>query len=405
MRPVSDTLNGIVQSTHVSRCRVRVVTGFPQSTTPTAGTALDVIGGSVEMDSSAEVRSTLDLTVREPWGSIVPDGSELFVEYGVEISGGTFEWVSLGYFRIDEVTQQSWDAPLRVTGSDRMAQVRETENMFVDLSIPETTTHLEFYGSLLYANLALPWMHVNAGVFPFSVSDRTIVYGYADAASRQIGYQQPLGEDTYYAAMKTLAERNNHRLFFDYLGRLNVVSDVVEPSLVADLEVRAGAGGQLSNIRRQLTRRGVYTSVRVNGTQSTEGEPPWGWAASGGASVPNPALDAPSWYGKFGRIMKRFSSPLLNDHDATVAAANTIMAKVKGLPTVLSFDMIPHPGLETLDTVNVSWPENPTSQSGSVADATTSAQTIEKHVVDRLTFPLTGGKMNVTTRARFLRVD
>lgn len=403
MRPVSDTLKGIVSSTHTAKTRVRAVTGFPQSTTPAgAGDPLAVVDGFVEMDSTAEVRSTLDLEVRAPWGSIVPDGTELFVEYGVEVSGGSFEWVSLGYFRIDEVTQSGWDGNLKITGSDRMAQVRDTENMFSSQSIPAATSDQVFYASLLYANQGQAWMHGNAGVFPSGTASTNIVFDY-DANSAVVGYQQPLGEDPYYEMMKTRAERSGKRLFFDYLGQLNVVSDVVEPNPTADLIVRAGKGGQLSNVSRQITRRGVYTSVRVTGQQATEGDPPWGWSGSGGASVPNPALSAPSWYGKFGRIVRRFASPLLLDQPACTAAADTLMSKVKGLPSVLSFDMIPHPGLETLDTIQVTWPEN-TVSAGTVPNTTTSGQTEETHVVDRLTFPLAGGPMKVTTRAKYVVV-
>ncbi|MFJ8966043.1 DUF5047 domain-containing protein [Lentzea sp. NPDC102401] len=401
MRPVSDTLKGIVSSTHTAKTRVRTVTGFPQSTAPAgAGEPLAVVDGFVEMDSSAEVRSTIDLEVRAPYGSLLPDGTELFVEYGVEVSGGSFEWTSLGYFRIDEVTQAGWDGTLRITGSDRMAQVRDTENMFSSQSIPAGTSDQVFYASLLYSNQAQTWMHSSAGVF--GTAAVAIVFDY-DANSATVGYQQPLGEDTYYEMMKTRAERSGKRLFFDYLGQLNVVSDVVEPNPVADLIVRAGKGGQLSNVSRQITRRGVYTSVRVTGQQATEGDPPWGWSGSGGASVPNPAPNAPSWYGKFGRIVKRFASPLLLDQPACTAAADTLMSKVKGLPSVLSFDMIPHPGLETLDTVVVTWPEN-TASAGTVPDATTSGQAEEIHVVDRLRFPLAGGPMSVTTRAKYLVV-
>lgn len=402
MRPVSAKLAGIVSSTHVARCRVRTVLGFPTSTNPTAGAPLLVVGGHVEMDSTAEVRSTLDLEVMAPWGTLLPDGTELFVEYGVEISGGQFEWISLGYFRIDEVTQDELDGPLRVTGSDRMAQVTETENMFSTVSVPRTTTDFVFYNSLLYANQSVSWMNSSAGVFP-SGTTGTVIADY-DLTSKTTGYKQPLSEDTYYTMMKTRAERTSKRLYFDYLGRLTVVSDAVVAKAVPDLRVVAGPRGQLSRVRRQVTRRGVYTSTRVTGTQSTEGDPPWGWQASGGASLPNPAPDAPSWYGKFGRILDRFSSPLLTDTAACDEAGRTRMAKIQGLPRGLSFEMIPNPALEALDTIEVTWPEIPASYSGSLKNTGGNQVTTEKHVVDRLRFPLTGGPMEVTTRGSFIKV-
>lgn len=408
MRTTSTTLANIVTSTHNATTRARLVTGFPQSTNPLTGigSAIPVVGGKVDMDSTAEIRSTLDMRVRVPWLTVIPDGTELLVEQGVEISGGSFEWVSLGFYRIDEVSQRGWDAELLVTGSDRMAQVRDTENVFATNSIPKTTTHADFYKGLLYGLPSSTWMHPQAGVFPSTTVDQTVVFDYADSATRTIGYQQPLAEGTYYDIMKKLADRTGKRLFFDYLGRLNVVSDIVQPASVPHLIVAAGPGGQLSDIKRQITRRGVYTSTRVQGTQQTEGDPPWSWTASGGSIItPNPAPDAPAWEGKFGRIVKPYSSPLLTTTAECLAAGMTVMAKVKGLPTSLAFDMTPHPGLETLDTVQVVWPENPASTTGSVANTSTSNQTSEIHVVDRLSFPLGGkGKLSVTTRDRFYKV-
>lgn len=406
MRPISERTKGIVSSTHVSRCRVRPVLGFPQSLTPAAGDPVPVARGFVEMDSTAEVRSTLDVTVRAPWLSLLPDGTELFVEQGIEVSGGSTEWVALGYFRMDEITQDDWDSTLLITGSDRMAQVKDTDNASATGSIPKNTTHLDFYRALLYGSAVLSWSGVNAGVFPAGTVDQDIIFDYADAATRTIGYQQPLGEDNYFEIMKALAERTGKRLFFDYRGRLNVVTDVVTTKPTPDLTVLAGKGGQLAKVKRQVTRRGVHTAARITGTQETEGDPPWAWRASGGVTVPNPAPNAPSFTGKFGRIVKRFSSPLLTTTGECETAGDTIMAKVQGLPTGLSIEMIPNPALETLDTIRLRWPDNRTSLSGTAPNPGTSAnQADETHVVDRLRFPLAGsGRMQVTTRGNFTKV-
>lgn len=391
MRPVSARLLNIVTGSHTARTRVKLVTGFPQSTTP-AGTQLTVVSGDVKMDSSAVVRATLDCEVLAPWGSILPDGSELFVEYGVEVAGGATEWVSLGYFRIDDVTQGSLNGPTRISASDRMQQVVDTEAVFPWVA-PAGTTHLDFFDSLLYGQSPATWFHPNAGVFN-SPAAQTIISDY-DLAATTIPYQIPL-DRPFQELMQQVADTVGKRLFFDYLGRLNIVNADVTATSGAVVTLEAGMDGVVRGVSRQIKRDGVYTSVRAEGSAPTEGLPPWGYDFIGAQST-DAGLPALSWYGKFGRVLKTFSSPLLTTSAACAESADTIQAKVLGLPYSLSLGCVPNPALEPLDVIRVRFPGTGESQTppppGMIFDPVE-----ELHVIDSLTFPLAGGDMDITTR-------
>lgn len=390
MRPVSDRLLGVVQGAHTAKARATLVTGFPQSTTPT-GTALTVLAGDVKMDSSAAVRSTIDCTVLAPWGAIRPDGSELFVEYGVEVAGGTTEWVALGYFGIQDVEQDGVNGPLRITGADRMARVMESETSWSYIA-PEGTTHAAFFAKLLYGEATPTWFETDTGVFPNATAATTIVSDYTmsgETLPADLQLDKPFGE-----LLQKVAADHNKRLFFDYKGRLNVAdADVTAAAEDSVVTITAGAGGTLIGLNRKVTRDGVYNACRVEGEQPTTGDPPWGAAW-------NNTLYGIGREGAFGNVVKRFSSPVLTTPLACVAAAETIRDKIQGLDYSLSFSMVPNPGLETLDVVSVRFPgggpDGITPRPG-YAPATT-----EVHVIDSLQFPLGGGTMQVTTRGGWM---
>ncbi len=388
MRPVSERLLNIVTGSHTARTRVKLVTGFPQSTTPT-GTALTLLSGDVKMDSSAVVRATLDCEVLAPWGTVLPDGSELFVEYGVEVAGGSTEWVALGYFRIDEVSQVAVNGPTRISASDRMQQVVDTEAVFPWVA-PVGTTHADFFDSLLFGQVPTTWFHPNAGVFN-SPAAQTIISDY-DMNATLLPYQIPL-DRPFYELLQGVADTIGKRMFFDYLGRLNVVDAALPLGGASVWTIEAGVDGTLRGLSRQITRDGFYNSVRAEGSAATEASPPWNYVVTPLANT----MGSLSWYSRFGRILRSFSSPLLLTSAACLAAAQTLYDQATGLPYSLSMDTVPNPGLEPLDVVTVRFPGEGLSQTPPPPGMHVDPQQ-EVHVIDSLTFPLAGGDMSITTR-------
>ena len=391
MRSLSFALQNILTASHSARTRLRAVTGFPQSTTPT-GTDWGIVDGDVRLESAAVVRGTLDATLNAPWGQLWPDGREVFVEYGVEIAGGQTEWVSLGYFGVDSVDQADLNDSIRITGSDRMAQVERTKAVF-PWTAPVGTTHRDFITSLLYGQSPVTWFHTNAGVFPFSTSSKSIVADY-NLDTTTLSTQISLDADTnFYEYLRDLADTVGRRIYFDYKGRFTLVDSTLATTNPA-LTLTAGRFGTVRNISRRVTREGAYNSVRAESSDATSGDPPWNYYVTP-LSMPEPAL---SWYGQFGRILRQYASPVLTTSDACLAAAKTLYYQgVAGLPYTLAFDMVPHPGLEPLDLVSITFPSAGPSTTkppipGMLAPVT------ELHVADTITFPLLPGEMRVTTR-------
>jgi hypothetical protein len=407
MRPTSTRLREIVKSTHTARGRVTLIkptgTGYyvhSQSLAP-AGDRLTVLDGDVRMDSGAVIRSTIDVTVQAAWGVILPNGAELFAEYGVEVAGGQFEWVALGYFRVETVDETE-PGVVRVTGSDRMAQAADTETIYPWVA-PANVSHGDFLQALLFGQDPVTWFHRNAGVFTWYSTDQAIVTDYA-ADTVALGVQVPL-DKPFSEHLVEFGTRVGKRLFFDYRGRLNVVADSVSPAATPVRTVRAGPGGGVRNIRRQVTREGVYTSTSTKAETPTEGATPIGWRTWGELRYPDQMYFPPGlrWYDAFGRVVRKYSSPLLTTSAALDAAAWTWLQKCQGLPYTLSFSMPADPTLEPLDTVAVQLPIQPRGMAyppPPVLNDGTS--TTERHVIDTLSFPLTGGDMHVTTRGALM---
>ncbi|MCF7548895.1 DUF5047 domain-containing protein [Pseudonocardia sp. WMMC193] len=399
-RPTSDLLRNIVKGSHTARARVThvndSVASFSQSLTP-PGLQLTVLDGDVRMDSSATVRATLDCTVQARWGTLKPNGGELFVEYGVEIAGGRTEWVSLGYFGIDEVTQDEVNGPLHIQASDRMKQVERTEAVY-NWVAPAGTTHSDFFRSLIWGQNPTTWFHPNAGALYYGAPEKDLIADY-DMTTATIPYAVQL-EKTFSEHLAEIADTIGKRFFFDYRGRPTVIDADVNTSVAPVTTIEAGPGGVLGGMRRRLTRDGVYNSAVSTGSQPTEDVPPSGWALFTESPSNSQYVTTPrglSWYGPFGRVLKRYSSPLLTNSGQCISSSRTWLEKVKGLPYSLSFDMIADPTLEPLDVVRVRFPglgpSNTPPPPGMGIDPAE-----EIHVIDSMVFPLTGGAMTVTTR-------
>lgn len=412
MRPVSDRLQRIVSSSHTAKARVREVHDFPQTVTPAnAGPELKVLDGSVRMESGAEVRATLELTVDAPWGSIIPDGRELFVEYGVQVAGGAYEWVSLGYFGVVDVEQSEINGPLRVTAADRMARLAGTSSP-TPLVAPANATVYELFRQLQWG-LAWgagtgAWGEASLGAFPHVGTqdlEPTLTIFDSGLGSSPLGLAQVLDDRNYAQIAWEVARNKSRRLFYDYRGCLNVVSQYVLPDAEPVASINAGNAGSLSSMRRLVSREGAYTAAQASSSAPMEGQPVWD-SAFMGSPKPGAVYNDP-WFTdndfinspkrrKFGLQTVRVSRPdILTYADATTAAAYALYQS-KGLPYSLSLTCVPNPGLEPLDTIEIRFPDG--GMPGLSHGATT-----EKHVIDALTFPLTGGAMTIETRGGWIR--
>ena len=133
MRPVSAAFLAAVAGSHIAAFRATLVTTYQEGTTP-SGTDVPVIGGDVTLDSTADVRGTLELiTDGTGWDAraghhpIQCYGQELYVERGVQI-GGSVTWVGQGYYKIQSVEQATApDGNLTIEASNRMQTIIDAQ--------------------------------------------------------------------------------------------------------------------------------------------------------------------------------------------------------------------------------------------------------------------------------------
>lgn len=363
MRPVSPAFLRALRNSHTAISRVRVCSTYQTGTDPD-GEEIPLISGSVSLDATADVRATADVTTdgvgrwpASPTDLFAPYGNELYVERGVEVSG-TREWVGLGYFRIDRPDQDSApDGPIRLAGSDRMAGIVDAKLTTPITWYPNHTFRQAFERLVfeVYPNLVIDYDFNPDGV--------------------TVGRQVVVDEDRY-AFLADLCRAISKVMHFDHTGTLVVAAapNPAEPVWTVD----HGPTGVLTSLARSQDRQGIYNAVVAEG-EAADGTPPVrAIAYDVGPSSPT------YWYGRFGKVPRRYSSPLLTRQAQAEQAATALLSRSLGAPYSISFGVIPNPALEPLDPILVTYADESPA---------------EHHVVQTLDVGLgEGDTMSGTTR-------
>lgn len=342
MRPVSKGFLAAVGGSHNIAVRLRAVPAGQTGTSPTGGVTLPLIGGDVVLDGGADIRSTLEceIAAREPdtgdalWPAaagdpLTPYGAhELFVERGVAFGGGVVEYVSLGYFRINDVEQPAApDGPIRITAVDRMAMIIDAKLTSV-LQFGAAETYgavVEALAADAYGDVVIEW-------------DDELIEG--DAIGRTF-----IVEEDRYARLRELVTGVGKVAYFDHRGVL-IVRTPPSPSLPL-WAVARGRGGVLVSAGRSLSRSGVYNGVLATG-EALDTEPPVrALAVDSSASSPT------FWGGPFGKVPRVFASPLLTTDSQAALAAETVLRRSLGLPYNVDFTAVPNPALEPDDPIAI----------------------------------------------------
>lgn len=312
--------------------RAIVCSTFQSGVAPT-GVEIPILGGSVTLDATADIRSTLDLTTdgTRMWphraaDTLAPYGNEIYVERGILYGNGTQEWVGLGYHRIDTPDQNMPpDGPIRIDGKDRMAGLIDGR-----LLAPAQFEAIETYGSVV-DELVLE-------VYPSALID------WDSGESDQIGRSLIVEEDRH-GFLDDLVRSLGKIWYWDHRGRLQIRD---APSVDAPVfDVYHGTGGVLVSMSRELTRQGVYNAVVASGEATDTLEPVRAVAVDNNAESPT------YFYGRFGPVPMFFTSPFLTTETQAQSAADAILRRQLGLPYSVDFSMVPNVALEPWDPVRV----------------------------------------------------
>lgn len=364
MRSVTDRFLQAIQETHQLATLVEILRDGQTVAT------LPVTGGAVTLDQAAATRGRVDVTAVDdgtsglvptsPDDDLAPYGNEVRAHRGITYPDGTVELVSLGVFRIDtlDVADNGDQLEIRLTGLDRSARVidaRYEEAGQIDSGTSVTTA-------------------IAAQIAAAGITD--------DLTSDTVSYTTPLtileaGGDRWQT-IQSLATAAGMTVYFDGDG-LPVARIVATPADNPVATLAEGAGGVLLQAGRNWNRQSAYNRVIATGEKTGDTAP-----ARGVATDDNP-LSPTYYYGRFGRVPRFYSSPLLTTDAQAESAAAAILARELGTTQQISFGALVNPALEPGDVVQI------TRERTGINEA---------HVIDQLTIPLSADQpMSGRTRA------
>lgn len=360
MRAVSDRFLTTLRGSHQMSARARVVQTFQTGTDPD-GTEISVLDGDTLHDTSAE-RASLRLVTegrrmfpRRGNLLLYPAGNEIFVERAVQFGGGTSEWVSLGYYRIEEPDQgEAPDGPIRILGKDRMVGIIRGR-----LLAPVPFAAGDTYNDVI-EQLVLD-------VYPSATIE------WDSGASTQLG-RDLIAETDRYKFLNDLITGLGKIWYWDHRGVLVIRNLPSNDSPVWDVD--GGEGGVLLQMRRTLSREGVYNGIVATGEGADTAE-----SIRAVAVDANPASPT-YWGGPFGKEPNFITHPSITDPAQAQTAAEAELRKQLGLRYSADFTAVPNPALEPWDPVRVR------HRDGN-----------ETHILDQVRIPLTSQQpMTAQTR-------
>lgn len=320
------------------KSRVRVVPPGLTGTNPNlsyAGEVQDevsVASGDVKLDATADIRGSLDMETTDPWplsadDLLTPYGNELFVERGIVFGSGAVEWVSLGYFRISDVEQEDApDGPIHVVAHDRMSNVVDSK-----LTAPRQYTSGTSVQTV-FADLVTDLYPAAPIVFDFDASNTLFTTSH-------------VAEEDRYAFLKAIVDSLGKVMFWDYQGRLQVVT-APDPA-VPVLDINHGKGGVLVKLARSLSRQDAFNAVVATGEAAGEAPPVR-------AIVYDVNPNSPTrWGGPFGKVPFKFSSSFITTPDQARFAAAQKLARSIGVPYSADFQSVVCAALEPLDPIRL----------------------------------------------------
>jgi hypothetical protein len=326
-------------------------------------------GGTVTIDSGSQIRRTCQVTIADPaldpttaQALLAPYGTELVLSRGIQYPGGTVEWVTLGWFRVDSAqttrSAQHGATGIQVVGRDRAAYVVDDEFTATAAST-QSTVVAEIRALLLDA-------------MPSHVAGLHDLTGDTTACPAQV-YDQRSRAD----AIDVLATAIGAEFYFDPAGTptlAKVPTSVTQPVWTID----AGPSGVLIQADTSVDRAGIYNGWVVTGERTD------GTAGAYALVTDSNVLSSTYWSGPFGRKPGRFSSPVLTSDAMCTSVGTSLLARSAAAGWKIDLTAIPNPALTASDVIVALLPDGRQ----------------QFHIVDGLTIPLdVEAPMPVRTRS------
>lgn len=339
---------------------------------------LDVVGGSVSVDSRRATRRTItaDLVDRvgtlvpaDADGALVPTGVQLLVWRGIRLPDGTTEEVPLGTFRLTEPQIEATADGVRISvdGADESVTV-QAARLTTAWTIPAGTPA----GAAIVALLAdrHPTLPTRDDTSPSVViGSSTVIPAGADS-------------DPWQACLDIAAQ-----LGLDLAIGPDGVA-VIRPLVTSDVPVvdyQRGPDAVLLRVSRKLSVDTTYSGVVVaSETDDSETASPIhaeAWDVDPGS---------PTYHlGQFGRKPYFITSHLITTLEQAQATADAQLPQVTGIMDVLEWEQVVNPALDAGDVVSLVDPD---------------VKVNALLTIVALDVPLTAeGTMTAVTRSRIMR--
>lgn len=317
---------------------------------------IPISGGEVTSDAKSQTRRTaststnLSLWPRDPRGVLAPTGTEIQIDYGILLPGGTTEWIPLIRGLLTEASRQR---PIPTSGSfplklmDRSKRVAEDRFPAPVQTVAGALTVVEIR-RLIQETLGVS----------VPVVDRS--------GSAHVAPVLDIERERWADGVEKLADSIAAEVFFDPQGNgvIRAQPQITDPYV---WRIASGPGGTLLSKDDSLSREGIYNGVvvsgeRVDGTLAVM------------ATVWDTDPASPTYYlGAFGKKPRFYSSPQLTTVPQCQAAGAALLARVRGLNSKVRFTAIVNPALEAGDVVLLDDVDDGVS---------------ELHIIDAVTVPL-----------------
>lgn len=344
---------------------------------------LPIVDGSITVDRTSKTRRSGSVTIGDPnfyptfaGSPLAPYGAELNIKWGISYPDGTTESVSLGWFRIEDVSQET--APGQSNGGLPVVDFFDRSQAVDVASFLDPVDRGGWGVKGLLTQLVrdvVPYAAVNISS---SLTDGTVPGGVTfdgsrwDAVTTCAGY---LLADVYFDVNGAVAA-----VPVPTLSQSTPTSAAVwtmDASTPAAVAAGASSTGVLVSAKRAVSRAGVYNCVSVYGSTTGSAAPPTGYAADTDPRSPtyfgtSPNYGNPNTSSVFGAQIYRYQNNLLTTNAQCQAAAQTQLQNFLGLARSLSFTVCPNPALEAGDIIKVIYPDGRS----------------ELHLLDSFTIPL-----------------
>lgn len=313
-----------------------------------------LVDGSVKVDGASPIRRNLDALIIAKPGDPECDvfQTEIRAQYGISIDNFTWEWITVGTFVVTGA-KEIGPGQIQIKGEDRWRRVADARFL---RPVRTSGQHRLAIESLIEA-----------------ADGRILCTDYSGKTST---HRTSLWERDRDKAIRDLGNAIGVDVFFNPDGAAEI-RNTASIAATSVWSIFGGDGGTLIEPRREMNRDKVYNAVVVEGEDASGNV-----SVRAEAKVSDPASKL-LFGAAAGQKPRFFRSSLITTQTQAQNTANSMLAKVSGVPKSIGIDAFVNPALEAGDTVYVE------IEPGKH----------EYHLVESFTIPLGPGGTTIATRA------